>query len=278
MKINAEHIAKQLLNQGIYQEYKEAEKQLKVIKEEFRIRLHSHEESRIEFLNHNLVAKFIPRKKYHYTDQVSLNDYLHNIGLLPAVVKISHKSIKDKPNLVKQLEPFQQKEKFYVRPTLKFERGTDIVAPLGNLDIDRLAVLFNKVYEIHQKMQFLYDIAKKKMLQCSILQKEKKVTFENGSLSLIKCQPTYDSYTILNELGAESLINYGQVSLEKAEEYMFRGILSKQDIERYRIVVDILLTFHLLPLDVEQQMLERFYNKRSITSLNAYLLSRRVDY
>ncbi|PGS49893.1 hypothetical protein [Bacillus sp. AFS041924] len=281
MIINAEHIAIQLLEQGIYQEYKKAEKNLKLIKEEFRNRLHSYEGNRIEFLKHNLVAKFTRRKKYHYTDQFALNDYLHNIGILPAVVKISHKCIKDNPDLVKRLEPFQQQDKFYVRPTLKPEGRIDIIAPsvtpLENLDIDSLAVLFNRFYEIHKKMQYLYDMAKQRMLNCPILQKEKKINFKYGSLSLIKCQPEYDSYKIFNDFGAEFLINYGQVSLEKLQEYMLKGILSQRVIDRYRVVIDILLSFHLLPLDVEQQMLERFHNKRIIVSLNSYLSSRSVD-
>ncbi|MFF2876149.1 hypothetical protein ACFVR2_07495 [Gottfriedia sp. NPDC057991] len=280
MIINAEHIAIQLLEQGIYQEYKEAEKHLKIIKEEFRNRLHSYEGSRIEFLKHNLVAKFTRRKKYYYTDQ-ALNDYLHSIGLLPAVVKISHNSIKDKPDIIKRLEPFQLQDKFYVRPTFKIEGMKDLiapcVAPLENLDIDSLAVLFNRFYEIHKKMQELYDMAKQRMLHCPILQKEKKINFKYGSLSLVKCKPAYDSYEIFNDLGAEFLINYGQVSLEKVQEYMLRGILSERDIDQYRIVIDILLSFQLLPLDVEQQMLERFHNKRITTSLNSYLSKRRVD-
>lgn len=281
MEINAEHIATQLLEQGIYQEYRQAEKYLKVIKEEFRNRLHSYEGSRIEFPKHNLVAKFTTRKKYHYTDQVALNDYLHSIGILPAVVKVSHKSIKDQLDLVKQLEPFRQQDKFYVRPTLKLPENIGIiapcVAPLENLDIDRLAVLFNRFYEIHKKMQYLYDMAKQRMLHCPILQEEKKINFKYGSLSLVKCQPAYDSYKIFNDLGAEFLTNYGQVSLEKAQEYMLMGILSERDIDQYRIVIDILLSFHLLPLDVEQQMLERFYSKRINISLNSYLSSRIVD-
>ncbi|WP_129691315.1 hypothetical protein [Gottfriedia acidiceleris] len=281
MEINAEYIAEQLLEQGIYQEYKKAEKHLKLIKEEFRNRLNSYEGNRIEFFKHNLVAKFTRRKKYHYTDQIALNDYLHSIGILPAVVKISHKSINDNSELVKRLEPFRKQDKFYVRPTLKLEGRIDIIAscvtPLEHLDIDSLAVLFNRFYEIYKKMQYLYAKAKEKMLHCPILQKEKKINFNYGSLSLVKCQPVYDSYKIFNELGAEFLISYGQVSLEKVQEYMLMGFLSERDIDQYRILVDILLSFHLLPLDVEQQMLGRFHDKRVITSLNSYLSSRRVD-
>ncbi|WP_129691046.1 hypothetical protein [Gottfriedia acidiceleris] len=281
MELNAEQIALQLLEQGIFQEYKEAEKHLKIIKEEFRNRLNTYEGSRFEFIKHNLVAKFTRRKKYHYTDQVALNDYLHNIGILPAVIKISHKCIKDNPNLVKRLEPFRQKDTFYVRPTLKPEGRIDIIAPsiapFENLDIDSLAVLFNRFYEIHKKMQYFYDMAKQRMIHCPILQKEKKINFKYGSLSLVKCQPVYDSNMIFNDLGAELLINYGQVSLEKLQEYILKGILSERDIDQYRIVIDILLSFHLLPLDVEQQILERFHNKRIMTSLNSYLSSRRVD-
>lgn len=269
MKLTVEDTATQLVEKGIYESYKRAEKYLKMIKEQFRNRLHSHESRRIEFLDYGLVAKFVPKRKFQ-TDQLSLNQYLYNVGLLPAVVQI--KTIKETPELVRELKPFQLKEEFYIRPNFKLESKINKTlpwsTPLEQQSIDELAFWFNKFYRIYKKNKGLYDIAKHKILSTLTLNKIERIEFEYGSLSLVRRQPIYDCYRIFNELGADFLIKHGNISSEKIQNYILKGLLAEADINQYRTVTDINLTFYLLPIEVERQMLERFQANLITASMN----------
>ncbi|MGZ0879032.1 hypothetical protein ACWZQY_024000 [Priestia megaterium] len=269
MKLTAEDIATQLVENGVYETYKMAEKYLKLIKGQFQERLHSHESRRIEFPEHSLVAKFVPKRKFQ-TDHLSLNHYLYNIGLLPAVVQI--KATKDQPQLAKALEAFQLKDEYYVRPNLKLKNTINQDLPwntsLENQSINELAFWFNKFYRTCKQNEDLYNAVKNKILRFFICNEIEKMDFKYGSFSLLKRQPAYDSCKIFNNLGAEFLIRHGSVSSEKIQNYILKGLLSESEMNQYRTVTDIHLTFYLLPLEIERQMSQRFQANLIAASLN----------
>ncbi|SUV06421.1 Uncharacterised protein [Priestia megaterium] len=269
MKLTAEDIATQLVENGVYETYKMAEKYLKLIKQQFRERLYSHESRRIEFPEHSLVAKFVPKRKFQ-TDHLSLNHYLYNIGLLPAVVQI--KITKDQLQLARALEAFQLKDEYYIRPNLRLKSRTNKDWPWNNplesQSINELAFWFNKFYRIYKQNEELYSAAKNKILRFFICNEIEKMDFKYGSFSLLKRQPAYDCYKIFNDFGAEFLIRHGSVSSEKIQNYILKGVLSESEINQYRTVIDIHLTFYLLPLEIERQMLQRFQANLITASLN----------
>ncbi|KWU61136.1 hypothetical protein [Priestia megaterium] len=269
MKLTAEDIAIHLIESGIYERCQTAKKYLKMIREQFYKRLQHAESRRIEFTKHNLVAKFIPKRKFQI-DHFSLNYYLYNIGLLPEVVQI--KAIKDQPQLAKVLEPFQLKDEYYITPNLKLKNRLNENLPwdnpLENQSIDELAFWFNKFYYIFKQNEALYNVAKNKILCFFICDEIDKMNFKYGSFTLFKRQPVFDCTKIFNNFGAEFLIRHASASAEKIQNYILKGFLSEKDINQYRTVTDINLTFYLLPLEVEHQMLQRFQANLITASLN----------
>lgn len=262
--MDAGKLIEEFYKEGSYQELKVYEKHLDDLKVIIREELQQNNEIRYEFKDIGYVAKWRKVPKYE-TDYPSLNEYLHNLGLLIPSAKITYRGLPEDVKL--DLTPFELPSEWSVGlyPNKK-GRVTVEPLPIGSIDKFNLNKKMRMYAKMDREKQFVsiqYENLKKQMLNCPVLKEEKKIMHEYGSVSLKEKKTGYDLESILEWLGEEFLIECAKPNHEKLEEYIVRGIIQQSDIQTFRRVVDIRLDFMIQTVDSENRMLDFFAQKRN---------------
>lgn len=276
--IGAAAIMENLFTAGTYQKYKTLEVQIDGLRDpktkEIKIRgikdyikaIMYEDEKRREWKDLGVVAKYVAKNIYE-TDYMRLNEYLDDIGLLIPTATLDTKALT--PELAKQIKCYEIPRAPYVRMTPnKHGRVEHVEENLSYLD-DRS--LIQRWKEVKAQLGVLENIivkAKVEMEKCPILQQERKLTCNYGSVSLIDSNPSYDYFRMYHDLGYEQFYSIVKPNMGLLDQYVELGIIHPNEIKQFRTIVDIRLDFVVMELEAENKMLNMFRNKTIRLSRN----------
>jgi hypothetical protein len=253
---NAGQLMEEFIEKGIYKHMKTLSNESDFINKNIYHHLIQSEVKRHEIGNH-LVAKFIPKKIFHY-DYPGLNEYLFDRGLLQKLTKLSSTDINRKQEILDIFKPLSLNSNFYIKPTfnkagrefVKGEEYLDLQLPLKEAS-KRKRANFMRLKTV--KME--YETLKKKMGICQQLITEGKVNHKYGSVSRIQKPLIYQTSNVTDSFMIETLIKYGKPDMNKIMFYCSKGFFPKSEIESFRKLIDIKLSFVILDLDDEARMM-----------------------
>ncbi|WP_090799670.1 hypothetical protein [Paenibacillus sp. GP183] len=125
-------------------------------------------------------------------------------------------------------------------------------------DPDRLVKLWREERKFLDTLVKGYDAAKEEMMRSRLLKKERKLSCNFGSVSLLEGKPSYDVESIYRELGDQFLVKYGKVDMLQLDEYMAMGFLKKKELDQFRKIVDVRLKFVLIEQEAEAKLYDFF--------------------
>lgn len=236
---------------------------VELIKGEMKERLKEDERKRIEFNRFNLVAKWRVMSKYE-TDYAGLNELLFDHGLLK-LISLPNKGLNEEAKAM--VEPFKLPSDFYVVPTVTTKKAKGKIAEfyedfeVENIETDNLLALFSRFHTVSKEYEAKYDDVKKQMLNCQLLQKDKKATFEFGSIGLRENSPGYDIDALIDFLGIDFLLAYGKPDMQALDFFMDKGMVDRKEVESFRKEVDRRVDFLLMTKESEQKQFEIYQKK-----------------
>lgn len=258
MNMNAGQLMEKFVEEGHYREFRVSVHLVEQHKKHVYSYLKHSESRRHEYEKFGVIAKFVPKKVYEY-DRVELNEFLFNIGVLHKVVTFNKDTILEFSDLNKFIIPKPKKlgVAFNKKGRVQLEEVSE-----SNLE-DHLEQ-FVKIKEKEAIFKLKYEKLKEKMLACPVLQKKEKITHEYGSVYLSE-NPSkeFNVLKIYEHLGPEFVIEHGQSSSTKINEFIERGTIQLSDINQFRRVVDIQMDFRLMLLEDERRMFEHLNRRRN---------------
>ncbi|MNB72143.1 hypothetical protein D3C81_519980 [compost metagenome] len=252
--MNAIQIANELFESNKFQTHKQLEAKLDAIKAELKIRVDENDEMRKEFILQDVVCKYT-REKVYDVDNAGLNDFLHQYGLLIHSAKLS---TKDKEVLSK-IEEFKEEKTSHLRIYAKVEKEE---YDFSKYEIFQLVDEFNKANAQFKKLSRQIKEAKEKMMECEDLKKERKQTFKFGSFGLVYNKDSYDIQGIYNKFGVDFIIENTTPSMEKVNQFIEEGFITKKELNQFRKMRDIILKFIVISLSDEKMIFNIMNNKR----------------
>lgn len=268
-KQTAAELMENFITSGAYYDKKRTETHLKEHKKSLKSILKEGEVKRYEYQDFNMVAKFVAKKQYEW-DYEGIIEYLTDF-LVPDIyldcLTIDHKKVATIEGWEDISKPFKDNPSFYVKPSFN-KKGKEALK-ISEEDIEKTEdKLLRSIYILQNNLPSLeqeYELLKEKMKQCGILNKQKKVTHEYGSVSLLENKPTYDLNGLYDTFGEDLFLNYGQVNMEQLNELIMKGFINKKEIESFRTLKDIRLDFVVMTTAAEQRMFEGMnWNKQRI--------------
>jgi hypothetical protein len=268
------------IEEGNYPHLKQTEKKIQLLTSSMKERLKSSESKRHEFEKYQLVGRFVAKKIYE-TDTVSLNEYLHDLGLLLHVVEIDNKKIQDNELYFDMIQDFKQKETLFLKPnfnkvgkSLNKLPGTFEVTDQWSLnDMARtLSILKPQVKAFTNRYEQLkWNLTKLQEVQSMMrLPKEERTSIPHkyGSLSVLANSAKYDISAIHDYIGEWLLIEYGVPNSKLLEQFILNGTITKKEIVQFKNVQDIQLEFSVMTLEDERRLLEMLDHKNMTAAVN----------
>lgn len=268
MKKNAGEMMEQLVRSKFYRRKEQEKAYLKAVKSTLQKRLMDREDKRFMYKKYDMVAKFVNKNIYE-VDHQSLNEYLLDLGLLPCL-KMDYQKLKALDKL-EGFEPYimQQDYKFHIAFN---KAGKQMNAFPKDYDLkDTFAALGNEYHKtapIVKSYNEQYEMQKRRMSECKVLKKEKKISHEFGSVSLVKKEPIYDLALIYKELSPEYIIEFGKSDGTMIQKYIASGHIHPKDLDPFRKIVDIRMDFVVMSLEAEEKMMKMLSKKRLTAEKN----------
>ncbi|AQS55694.1 hypothetical protein [Novibacillus thermophilus] len=255
--LNAVSLLEEFVESGDYREWKQAEHELSIVRNEFK-RFLKEDEMRRDFsqMGINLVAKY-RRIPVYEVDHEGLNRYLHeNYGLLIPVSTLDTGIRKDNPELWEALGDYQLPNEWYVRFTPNKAGRAEKEDVDYSLNLRELSNAFYDLSERVESYKKTYEDIREKLMKDKELQLSRKVQTKFGSVSMQAKRPEFDMKRILQEYGEDFLIHHARVRMKELDHFIERGYIRKHETDQFRKVTDIRLAFIVQKLDAEQRQLE----------------------
>lgn len=261
---------------GHYPQMKSLEHQMKGNKKKnqlgivdvLREKLEARENKRHEFKDFNVVAKFVAKSVYD-VNQRGINEYLHEYyGLFLPIAKIDYTKAK-KEGKLDIIKPFIQYTPYSVVPY--FNKHGKLEMPNNDFScksVNDLVKTWRKLKMEHQQLEQSYETLKKQMEKCPVLQKARKLEHKFGSLSLKAKNPIYSMTRMIEELGEEFVLEYGQPDPFKLEQLALQGIFNMRELDQFKTLIDVRLDFVVMPLDSERKAMEFHTSKQMLAAQN----------
>ena len=106
-----------------------------------------------------------------------------------------------------------------------------------------------------------YEELKSAILQCPVMQSERRLEHAYGSLSLTKVKDSYQQRAILDVHGEEFMMRYGKINITAMQELAKRKFISLNDVHSFRKVTDMRLNFTVMSMEAEQRMFDGMKQK-----------------
>jgi hypothetical protein len=253
-----------------YGEMKRVENQLKASKTFVKEQLRHQEEKRIAFDDLAMVARYTPKFIYEWDEEgliEFLTDYL-SVPLLVSegVLSIEPKKLKEEDPTLSLLEDFKKEGKSSLRPAFN-KRGKLFVNGRKEMIITSFQSVQRAVSNIKRRQQSLenltsqYEELKSTILQCPVMQSERRIEHAYGSLSLTKAKDSYQQHAILDVHGEAFMIRYGKINKTAMQELAKRKFISLNDVHSFRKVTDVRLDFTVMSMEAEQRMFDGMKQK-----------------
>jgi hypothetical protein len=257
---------KHFVSSGMYKEFKRHEERVKLANRIIRQRQEALDEKRMEWTAAGVVGKFVAFNVYEY-DRVGLNEYLMDLGILPIVASIDAKTLTP-AQLTEFLLHLKLPSSFYVRYTPNKLNRVDLTEIADEFSHTDQLSLVDQVHMWKQakikldSMELKWEKARATALESPMLLKNKKLSYEFGSFSLIEKALEYQAEDVLRLFGQEVLISSSKVDMTELDEYAAMGFLKKSEIESFRKVIDVDLRYVLIEASKENQMFS-YFNRRN---------------
>ncbi|NOU91170.1 hypothetical protein GC102_36400 [Paenibacillus sp. LMG 31460] len=258
------------IERGKYTEMKNCEFITNSIKENIRLFHFNTEVMRIEWKDIGVVSKFVSNKEYSW-DKDALKEMFYDLGILVHACSICIEKLSED-----QLLRLINKEMLLVETFVRFSpnkqlKNTDTIW-WADMDIqDQLEVW----HEYYKKLEILsgeWYRLRKRACSSVILQKEKKVVCDYGTISLLETKPAVSVQHFLSIFGNSELLDVVVIDISKVEELAARGFICMSEIKEYRQFKDVKLKFFLMEISKEQAMYE--FNKRRLKLLSYLSVTR----
>lgn len=250
-------IAEQILPLII--ENKTIESKMEEIKKEMKLKMLDDEKRRV-YEKQGVVVKYTKHNKYEYNNQ-GIQEVLYNHGLLLKASTLKT----DNGHILNQVNEFKEKQTYHIRINVKTTKEEFDYSKHSDTE------LVNEWYELNKQSNRLNALirgAKKQMMNCEQLNKDLKMKFDGGSISLVKNKQTYDMEGIFNKFGLEFFFQNTTPVLGKIDEYIEQGLVEKKEIDNNKKLIDVGLKFMMMKLSDEEMVMNILYDKRYQTSLN----------
>jgi len=250
---------------GKYFEKTESKKNVEAAKAELKNLLINSEERYHVFKKHGMVAKFVPRA-IKETDHRGLIEeilcYIRSEALSRVITFNKEKMENDGVSNV--IVPYQYPVSYFVRPSLNKQGKSFNFTLKENFqgeNIDNLLAAIKHYSNLEKSREEEYKECMSEIL--AFMDKDMfKVVTDIGSISKIPKDPDYNVYQLIEELGEDFVLNYGEVRLTELEQWINIGALPENITSEYQTVVDIRLDFFVMTLESEQKMFEALNIKR----------------
>lgn len=236
-----------------YQNYKKLDNKLEQLRMELKNRMIGDEMRRV-FHSQGVVAKYI-RNRVFEVDQIKLNNLLNDYGLLTKVARFEK---------MDGISEFENKTTHHLRINSKIEKEEFDFSNLGEMELIKV---WKETHEQLKKIEQIINGARKQMELCSELNEKKKLTFSNGSISLVKNKITYNVDAIAENLGIDFIIKNAKTSSEKINEYIESGFITEAEIDSCRKLIDVNLKFVVMNLSDEELIFNILRSKQIESSL-----------
>ncbi|MDQ0271225.1 hypothetical protein [Cytobacillus purgationiresistens] len=262
-----------LIESGKYKELKQTEIFISQAKEHLRSSLNEWEGKRHAFPNLNMVAKFVPQKKWETNHASLIEDlfcYVKPEYIFPLIS--FNKKATDEQSYI-DIKPFIEEPTFFVKSTLNKVGKKSLMTNdylFGGQSIEELITEIRDSSIQYRSLKEAYEEFKRSAESCSVLNSKKKVPTPFGSVSLIKKQADWSSEKVYKNLGEGYLINFGKVNLALLDEYMMSGLIPKHIVSPHRQITDITLKFVVMQLDTEEKIMNIHQKKIRRLSLQRY--------
>lgn len=258
----------QFVVSGNYAKMNTAKKNCDAAKEELKSILIHSEEKRHIFREQGMVAKFVP-KKIQETDHSGLIEeilcYIRSEALSQVIT--FNKTKMEEDGVTNVIIPYQYPLTYYVKPTLN-KHGKSFNAEKEYFKGESTETLLKAIKHYSEQEKQLKNEYSELMRVFSSMQQQ-KISLEVGSISKIANKPMYNIYQLINELGEDFVLKYGEVKLSKLEEWINIGALPANIASNYQTVVDVRLDFMVMTFEAEQRMLEAF-NQKQFRAIRRY--------
>ncbi|WP_229757663.1 hypothetical protein [Paenibacillus marchantiophytorum] len=230
---------------------------------------------RIEWKEIGVVSKFLSNKEYAW-DKEALKEMFYDLGILVHACSICIEKLNE-DQLTKLIHKnMLVKEKFVRFSPKKHLKYTDNIW-WAEMDIqDQLRVW----HEYHKKLESLtaeWYRLRKHAGSSIILQKEKKVVSNYGTISLLETKPTVLVQQFLSIFGISELLDVVVIDISKVEELGARGFICMSEINKYREFNDVKLKFFLMEISKEQAMYEFLQRRQKLLSHLSVTRSPKVN-
>ncbi|MCM3164514.1 hypothetical protein [Metabacillus litoralis] len=121
-----------------------------------------------------------------------------------------------------------------------------------------MAELFKSEKKNFDRLEEKYRNTLLDIEKCPMLKQAGTLKCNYGTIKLREKDVVYDVESIFKEFGSHFLLEYGQISMEKVEEYIIKGFLSNKEIEKFRKLVDIPLKFFVMDIETERKSMETY--------------------
>lgn len=261
----AQAIMENLFMENQYQDQKQDEHKLKLIRKELMTR-HPEEQKRWEFKDYGVIAKFQYSNVYE-TDVLGLNEFLYDLGLLESVARFDITEKKE-PEIFNKLSPYRLDPTHFVKFNPKKGLVNKEEEDFSHFNNEQLIFIWSKTKSNFDYAEIAVENAKEEMMECEVLKKNKKIVCEFGSASLIANKPSYDMDNLSRELGGDFIIQNAKVNMDILEKYITRGVITKNEILSFRKVIDIKEKYVVTFANTESIQSEMLYNRKMIAAKN----------
>lgn len=254
--IGAARLMEELFESNTYQSWKAADTHLDIIREEIKNRLP--EETNIKFFkDHKVIARYIKNNTYS-VDVLGLNELLNDLGILVHVARFD-----DTDELAGYRKPLETYTKFNIGKRGKTEKREYNFDHLNN---EELMDLWLQERKQADDLELQIEGVKEQMKECMFLKTYKKLVCSYGSISLLPKKRTHHNDQILEELGAEYMIENSKPNMEALEEFIEKGIILRSEVEEFKTLKTVGTKFVVMTLESYQQMMNMLDYKKSKTS------------
>lgn len=182
--------------------------------------------------NTDVIAYKTTRKKYTY-NHLAQNKFLNTLGILPKVATLN----KVEDDLSSYELPKTSYIRLYLKKEFKFDKS-NVVLNYSDLSVDELINLWKDTGEQLKSIEAELSEKKEEIKLEMEKEKQKKIAFDFGSASLVENKAKHDVDAIYADKGEEYLIENSTVSQDKLSEYIINGLIMREELDRYREVLE----------------------------------------
>ncbi len=238
------------IEDGFYYQMKNEINKLKGLRQAIRIEQETLNKKRMVWTESGVVGEFTIFKKYEY-NHFELNDFLYQLGILPAIAIIESKTLSDKEILMMQSTQIPGTKYVKFSPKDNYLKNIKKENSSFQLNLKEKISIWKEAYINFNYLSNAWDVVRKRAILLEVFRGASQLQCKFGTISLLHTPVTYQAKDILEILGPERLINCAKVDMDKLADFTAKGFLAKSDINTFRKVTEVSIKYTLMTLEKE---------------------------